>query len=121
MNGCMCRLHQGGAEPGTAFASSPAQAFARTLVVAWTQSCPRRQMPCIGKPAHVGSNLSQEHFGDAPLDSWNRRQPLELPLVGMDAHRNLPTQTVNGFLYGVNVGELFAQQEAVVRLEVSRQ
>src|SRR5689334_20457057 len=41
---CLPRFHQGGAQPGTAFARAPTAAFAGALIVAWTQSCPRRKV-----------------------------------------------------------------------------
>src|SRR6266566_7368801 len=114
----MSRLHQSRAEPRTAFARPAAQTLARALVVAWTHPSPRSQMSCAGKAMHVRPDLRQDHFGQAPLDTWDRLQSLEQMLIGTQALGNLCTHPLDGFIQRVNVSELFAQQKAMVRLEL---
>jgi len=74
-------------------------------------------MPCTWEAGHVGSNLSQEDFSQTPLDAWDRLQPPEQTLIGAQAFGNLGTHAFDSFIQYIDVSELFAQEEAVVRLE----
>jgi hypothetical protein len=56
----------------TAFASATTQALAGAFMIARTHPGLRSEMPGTGEAAHVGSDLGEKHFGQAPLDPWNR-------------------------------------------------
>jgi len=78
-------------------------------------------MPRTGEAPHIGSDLGENHLGQAPLDARNRLQALELRLKRAQALRDLLAQLRNGVLETVDMRELLLDEEAVVGGETALQ
>lgn len=76
-------------------------------------------MPSTGEPTHVGPYLGQDHLCQAPLDPWDGHEPLDLLLIGAQALSNLGAHAFDGFIQGINVCQLLAQEKAMVRLQLT--
>src|SRR5690348_8740301 len=78
----MRTLDQQPTDPEIAFASLAAQAFAGTLVVAWTHTCPRGHMLGTGKPTHVYANFGQQPLGRQHADPCDLIDAFDRSLPG---------------------------------------
>ena len=74
-------------------------------------------MSCAGKAAHVGPNLGQNDFRQASLDARDRFQALEQGFKRVHALGNLIAHAHNRFIQGVDLGEVFTDEEAMMGLE----
>ncbi len=72
----------------------------------------------IGKMAHVRSYLGQDHLGEASLDPWDCREPLDLMLIWTQAFSNLRAHAVNGFIKRIDVSKLLSDQKAMMGVEL---
>src|SRR5262249_21769700 len=68
------RLHQRTPQPAVSVHRPTTVPLTGTLVIARTQSPPRRQLPARREPAHVAADLRQHHLRGPPADPRDRRQ-----------------------------------------------
>lgn len=80
--------------------------FACTLIVARTH---------LGPEARWRAGEAALH--QAPLDAWDRLQPLDQSFIVTHALSDLATHALDGLIQHVNVSDLFGQQKAMMRLE----
>jgi hypothetical protein len=73
-------------------------------------------MSGTGEATHVRTNLGQDHFGQASLNAWDRRESLDLVLIWSQPLGDLCAHALDGFIKGINIGELFSAQKALLRL-----
>src|SRR4029453_11468638 len=76
-SGCLGRFDQRGAQPRITLPRPTRPLLASTLVIAWAESDPGRQMRCGRKAPHVWSDLGQDDLDDARPNARDRIQPFE--------------------------------------------
>src|SRR6266516_2463967 len=121
MTGRLGGFGQSRAQPHVTFASLAALALAGTLVVAWTDAHPGRQVRRTWKTSNVRADFGQEDLDGALADARDRVQPLNLVLKRAQSLSDLLTQLLDQFVQAVEMGELVRDEKPLVGSDAPRQ